>query len=172
MECFAKAFNYFRKKLYFRCLKGFWIRLWGRCSRLRKLESSLEICLIFVKARTRRVSIFGILQYSYLQHLIKSNLGSLFQTDLRKDSRQAVQCGFKTFWNYTSCSQIRLEILMFSTIVSSLPQLMELVCIGKTNQTGANIGKTNQTVANKDFVETWFVKSYLWKHTIPFVRNI
>ena len=43
---------------------------------------------------------------------------------------------------------------MFSTIVSSLPQLMELVCIGKTNQTGANIGKTNQTGANKDFVET------------------
>ena len=95
-----------------------------------------------------------------------------FQTDLRKDSRQAVQCGFKTFWNYISCSQIRLEILMFSTIVSSLPQLMELVCIGKTNQTGANIGKTNQTGRDKDFVGTWYVKSYLWKHTIPFVRNI
>ena len=43
---------------------------------------------------------------------------------------------------------------MFSTIVSSLPQLMELVCIGKTNQTGANIGKTNQTGGDKDFVGT------------------
>ena len=49
-----KVVNYFRKKLHHKCLIRFWIRLWGRYSRLRKFENCLEICLIFVKAHTRR----------------------------------------------------------------------------------------------------------------------